>query len=219
MSKFIDFHTHKNYSDNDVLYIRSLLLKETPDYNLNYFFTIGCHPWYADKYNTYKDKLLSLCQINTNCLAVGEIGIDRTHGNLSLQEDVFIDQLNLAEKFNKPVVIHCVRAYDMLLKIRKKFSSQTWIVHGFNGNVELAKQLINHRIFISIGKSILIKNSKVRKSFKSLPLDFIFLETDVAQIHIKDVYFAASEILEISVEELQGIIIQNFKQVFNVQVE
>ena len=216
MPKFIDFHTHKAYNDKNILFVRSLLLKDqglVKDY-----FTIGCHPWYIDSYVVYGSSLRKYCQMD-NCLAIGEIGLDRSKGNLSEQERVFKAQLDLAKEFKKTVVIHCVRAYDLLLKYRKLYPSQIWIVHGFNGTLELARQLIEKQILLSIGPALLNTKSKISKTFAHLPLDYIFLETDDTDFHIKDIYFAAAEAKKIPVQELEKIIRQNFKRVFDVEVE
>ncbi len=216
MPRFIDFHTHKAYDDKDVVWVRSLLLKD--QVLVKNYFTIGCHPWYIDNYNDYEAILRKYCQLE-KCLGIGEIGLDRSTGNLLDQEKAFGAQLDLAKEFKKPVVIHCVRAYDLLLKYRKSYPSQTWIVHGFNGNLELARQLIDKGIYLSIGPALLNPQSKISKSFAQLPLGYVFLETDDIDFHIKGIYFAAAGVRNIPLHELQKIIIQNFKQVFDVEVE
>ncbi len=219
MPKLIDFHTHNTYTEGDVVFIRSLLLrqvgKESVDY---YFYTVGCHPWYVEEYQTYKTLLVNHCS-KPNCLAIGEIGLDRTRGDFALEQEVFRDQLDLAKKLKKSVVIHCVRACDRLLYFRKFYPSQTWIVHGFNGSLEQAMQLIGKGIFLSIGASILRGQSRVYKALSKIPLDYVFFETDESDFHIKDIYFAAANLLNMRVEKLQNIVTENFKKIFNVAVE
>jgi len=213
--KYIDLHTHKQYQDPEVVCLYSLLPKEASRVVLNNYFTIGCHPWYADNYPVYRDVILQYSK-NDRCLAIGEIGMDRTKGELLVQQKIFEAQLQLAQELNKPVIIHCVRAYDVLLSIRKSFPGQRWIIHGFNGNEVLARQLLDKEIYLSIGTALLNSKSKIAKCLHNLPLNYIFLETDVSNIHIKDVYFAAARLTGKSKDELQLQIMQNFKTVFHV---
>ncbi len=218
MSKFIDFHTHKTYDDSQVVFVRSLMLKEAEHTKRDFYHTVGCHPWEAGNFAFYEEKLKKYCK-SPMCLAIGEIGLDRARGDLAIQEKVFRAQLDLAQSLKLPVVIHCVRAYDVLLYWRKAYPEQKWILHGFSGGLGLAKQLINNNIYLSIGTGLLNTKSKISRDLGKLPLDYIFLETDTAEIHIKDIYFAAAQILKIEVEQLKDQIAQNFKHVFNVTME
>lgn len=214
-SKYIDIHTHKYYNDNNIFFIYNKLLKELEDKEFTKvkYFSVGCHPWFADNYFKYKNLISQNCQL-TECIAIGEIGLDRTKGEFSLQEKVFEEQLNLAHNFKKTVIIHSVRAYDRLLYFYKKYNSVKWIIHGYNGSFEQAQQLINKGIYLSIGTDILYSNRKITKVLPLLPLDFIFFETDTLNVNIKDIYKKAAELLKIDLQKLKNQIQQNFKTVF-----
>ncbi len=218
MLKYVDIHTHKVYTDQDVIFIRSFVAGHE-DISNDYFFSLGCHPWHADDFSAEVLSLLQKYCKSDNCLAVGEIGLDKLRGpSLDKQMEVFISQLDLAQSFNIPVVIHSVRSYNEILQLRKTYSSEPWIIHGFYGSKELAKQLINRGIYLSIGSKLLSENSRLREILQYFPINYIFFETDVWQNSVKDIYFAAAEILSVTPEVLKEKIFYNFNNVFNVSV-
>ncbi len=218
MPKYFDIHTHKIYSDQDVLFIRSYLIG-TEAINAEYYFSVGCHPWYADNFSEDVFTLLQNACDNDNCLAIGEIGLDKLKGApLEIQEEVFIKQVRFAQSLNKPVIIHSVRAYNEILRLRKVYFSLPWIIHGFYGSKESAKQLINKGIYLSIGSKLLREKSRLREVLHYVPMNYIFFETDIWENSVKDIYFAAAEILSIDIEVLQQRIKDNFNKVFNINV-
>lgn len=88
---------------------------------------------------------------NQNCLAIGECGLDkRIEMPLEPQISVFEKQLALAEKFGKPVVIHCVAAFQEVIEIKKRLNVKVpMIIHGFSKNIQVADQLINAGFYLS----------------------------------------------------------------------
>ncbi len=209
----IDFHTHKTYTDNTV-FVRSYMIGQSPD--LDHFFTIGLHPWQINDFNI--DNALKIIEnfcTQPNCLAIGEIGLDKTRQNFDLQYQNFIAQILLAEKINKPVVIHAVRSYNEILTLRKKYNKTMWAIHGFTGNKQTAFQLIDKNIYLSFGKKLVNPPAKLEQAFKSVPYDKIFLETDVYQGHVKEIYAAARNLAAFNFEPQ---ILKNFEQFFNRQI-
>ena len=91
--------------------------------------------------------------------------------------------------------------------------TQVWIVHGFNKNFQVADSLIKHGITLSLGSAIL-NNKKLQEVVSNIDILSILLETDDANIDIKEVYQKISELKKITVEELQQNIKQNFKSIF-----
>lgn len=77
-------------------------------------------------------------------MAIGEVGLDKvTSTPFDLQMNILQKQLELAKKYDKPVIIHCVKAYSDLIKIKKRdFKMQVWIFHGFNTSWQVAEQLL-----------------------------------------------------------------------------
>jgi TatD DNase family protein len=150
-----------------------------------------------------------------NCLAIGECGLDKKiEQPLALQLLVFEKQLALAEKYNKPVVIHCVAAFQELIVIKKKMKiSVPMIIHGFAKKGPLAEQLIKEGFYISFGKQLL-KNPALQSVFQSIPNDRFFLETDIMEENIQVIYDVVGNIKSLSYKELKEVISSNFKAVF-----
>ena len=150
-----------------------------------------------------------------NCLALGECGLDkRIETPLDLQQTVFEKQLILAEKHQKPVVIHCVAAFQEVIEIKKRLKiTVPMLIHGFSKNEQVAKQLIEAGFYISFGKYLLL-NPELESVFKNIPNDRFFLETDTIEEGIREVYTLAAKYKELELNELQKIINRNFKKVF-----
>ncbi|MBS9774289.1 MAG: TatD family hydrolase [Tenacibaculum sp.] len=215
---YIDFHTHKirREDNDDILEIVSLHLgKETEcDY-----FTVGKHPWWTNSLlnSSEKEQLNKLLSLK-KCLAVGEIGLDKLKGeNLNIQKNILRELLQIATEQQKPVIIHCVRAFDSLIKIKREFPEiKKWCIHGFSRHSTLAKQLINERFYLSIMPVKKI-SPKYTELIKSLPINSFFLETDsMPNTKIEDIYLQVANIREISVEELKVQLIKNFNDFFKV---
>lgn len=131
---------------------------------------------------------------------IGECGLDTACTTpISLQRQAFVEQLSLSETLQKPVVVHCVRAFNELLLLRKQqVWSQPWVVHGFIGAPQLVLQLAQAGIHVSFGDALLDeRHSKVIESLRSLWLRHLpfFLETDESASSINDIYRQAAAIL------------------------
>ena len=154
-----------------------------------------------------------------NCLAVGECGLDkRIEISMELQQMVFEKQLLLAQKYQKPVVIHCVAAFQELIAIKKKLNiSVPMLIHGFSKNVQVAKQLLDNGFYISFGKYLLL-NPELEAVFKIVPDNRFFLETDTVEEGIEAVYELAAKYKGISVSEIQEKVNTNFNEVFDFKI-
>jgi TatD DNase family protein len=151
-----------------------------------------------------------------NLLGIGECGLDKTIDiDLTMQLAVFNSQIELAEKSGKPLIIHCVRAYNALSQCKKNSrSALPWIIHGFTGKPELARQLIRQGFYLSFGTALLHGKDYVCKVLAEMPVDKLFLETDAAEICITDIYVAAAKVLGLDLETLQQQLLSNFQRVF-----
>lgn len=209
MSIFYDVHTHKICKEENVISIISALWAED-----NNFYSIGIHPWHIKCDYPEKLKFLDSIVDKPSILAIGEIGLDKVcETDFELQKIVFNEQVLIAEKHNKPVIIHCVRAFDEILLLSKKISIPV-VIHGFNKGAELARQLTERGFYLSFGKSLFDKVTKPIESLKETSLSQIFLETDESDFNIKDIYKRAAEIKCMDIEILTRQIEQNFKKVF-----
>jgi len=155
----------------------------------------------------------------TNCLAVGECGLDkRIDIPMELQQLVFEKHLLLAQQYQKPVVIHCVAAFQELIAIKKKMNITVPIlIHGFSKNAQVAKQLLDNGFHISFGKYLLL-NKELETVFKSVPDNRFFLETDTVEEGIEAVYKLAAKYKGVSVKEIQKLVSSNFLEVFNIEL-
>jgi TatD DNase family protein len=211
----INIHTHNNFSNK--LNIRNLTFEDFFDCQNN-FFSLGIHPWYVNDYSYEKLKDFEKIIDNKNFIAIGEIGIDKVcNSNLDLQKKIFESQIKIAQKYNKVIIIHCVRAYDLILFYRKKYINNYWILHDFNSNLQIANKLIEKKVFLSFGKNLIFESNKSIEVLKNISLDYIFFETDNEEFDIFDVYNKASQILKIDIKEIEIIIQNNFKRVFNYE--
>jgi TatD DNase family protein len=212
--EFFNFHTHHFTNQSDILELVNQYPNEFDALIPSY--SIGIHPWYIVENRIDADLKIIEDKLQTeNCLAIGECGLDkRIEIPLELQILVFEKQLALAEKYKKPVVIHCVAAFQEVIAIKKKMKiSVPMIMHGFSKNNQIAEQLVKEGFYISFGK-YLLRNPELKTVFQNIPNDRFFLETDTIEETIKQVYDLAAEYKNITIKELQEMILSNFKGVF-----
>ena len=146
----------------------------------------GIHPWYIDNLdNNWIDKLEILIQNNPQAM-IGECGIDRLkNNNINAQINVLLPQIDLAIKYNRPLIIHAVKAnheFENLFSILPKKT----VFHSFTGSVEWGKSIQKHGFFIGINFSILRKKNAA-EILRNISFGKILLETDGPyQNNIKD---------------------------------
>ncbi len=155
---------------------------------------------------------------NPNVLALGEAGLDKMHkASFERQIELFERQIELSEALQKPMILHDVRSHNEIIALRKKHKAQQpWILHGFSGTEQDIKQLIGQGIYLSVGESLLHPERKIYKSFKFIDLDYLFLETDMAEIGVETIYEAAANLLEMDLSALQTRIFSNFARLFRL---
>ena len=154
--KFIDFHSHRAEGEDATLTLKNLFAGEEVPVSVppGIYFSAGIHPWHLTGENAIELKAaLKNTLGHPRVIAVGEAGFDPMKGpSKNIQYDVFIYQAKIAEEFNKPVVIHAVRAWDVLRKAKKEVNpSVKWIIHGFRGKAQLASDLVSEGFMISLG--------------------------------------------------------------------
>lgn len=216
--KYFNLHTHKFTNSSEILELGNQYPWEfdatIPSYS------IGIHPWYIDVNRLENDlKVIEEKLQLKECLALGECGLDkRIEIPLALQIEVFEKQIALAEKYQKPLVLHLVAAFDELIAIKKRLKIKVPIViHGFSKNEQVAKQLIDNGFYLSFGKYLLRSRSlgtELETVFKSVPNDRFFLETDTIEETLEEVYTLAAKYKNIKIEDLIEILKVNFNTVF-----
>jgi TatD DNase family protein len=211
---FFNLHTHQSLIQADVLELVNQYPQEFDASIPNY--SIGIHPWHIVEDKIDEDLSIIESKLkDEKCLAIGECGLDkRIEYPIALQQMVFEKQLALAEKYRKPVVIHCVAAFQEVIATKKKMAiSVPMIIHGFSKNKETAEQLIANGFYISFGK-YLLRNPELELVFKSIPKERLFLETDTIEEGIAAVYELAARYKNIEMGEMKAIINANFDTVF-----
>lgn len=172
LHRFADIHTHGRTGPAMVCSIE-------PDESLegdygSAWYSVGIHPW--STVDAVPEELfgrLEAMVADSRVVAIGEAGLDALRGGpAERQEAVFMRQAAIAEKVEKPLVVHCVRRYGRLMELHKAFAPrQLWIVHGFRGKPELARQLAAAGIGISLGQA--------RPDIEAVvPASLLFRETD-----------------------------------------
>jgi len=216
--RFINIHTHHNpYDKQEVTAIRNVHASDPlPDNNS--LFSSGLHPWKI-KEGHIVEKLahLNILAKQQQIAAIGECGLDKAIDTpFEIQLQIFEKQIELAKTYKLPLIIHCVRAYSEILAMRKKHPEGCWIIHGFDGNEVLAKQLISKAIHLSAGAALFNPKNKISHSIQHIPVSWLFFETDDQYTYsIHEIYKQASKLLGLNTEDLKAQIFRNFAAYFS----
>ncbi len=143
---------------------------------------LGIHPWFAHTLKPGWEERLRDLLVKYPAAAIGECGLDRKSRScpFELQIPVFEQQLRLAREFKRPLTIHCVAAWGRLIEILKaEPPPANWLLHSFNGSLEISRQLVDMGAFFSIsGSALHPTGEKILRVFRQLPPSRILLETD-----------------------------------------
>lgn len=195
------------------------------------FAMMGLHPCYVKE--DWQEQLAvieSWWERRTFC-AVGEIGIDLywDKSTLALQEAAFSRQIQLANRYNKPVVIHCRESFNEIMAVLKKFPKQTpqGIFHCFSGNADQAREVIQLGFSLGIGGVVTYKKSGLDQVVKEIPLEHIVLETDAPYLapvpfrgkrnapeYVRIVAEQIATIKGITMEEVAAVTTENSRKIF-----
>ena len=189
---------------------------------------VGIHP---SEVNNFKDDDLNKLEDiikNEKIIGIGEIGLDYTYKtDKEKQKKLFEKQLQLAEKYNLPTVLHIRETFNDVFEILKNFKV-TPIWHSCTGNLKEVEKFLEIGGYLSFSGIITFKNShKLREVVKLIPLKRIFLETDSPYLtpepyrgkinepsYVKFIYQKVAEIKNIEIKELKNIIEENFKKLY-----
>lgn len=195
-----DAHSHKVNTGN-VNTVFNVRINDDPmslPHGPRLYFSVGIHPWDAAHFQpSWLDKLNMLLNYQ-QVVAIGECGLDKSSGlPLKAQLEVFERQIILSEIAFKPLIIHCVGYYNELMELRLKHSpSQAWVVHGFRGKPELAKQLLKAGFYLSYGPK---HNAG---SVALTPPERLLLETDDSGSELEEVVAAVVAVCKFAPVEL-----------------
>ncbi len=196
----------------------------------NMYGAIGIHPENVD---TYSDADLDFIITNLNnpkIIAIGEIGLDYhyTKENKQAQIALFKKQLQIAQDYKLPVIIHSREATEDTINILKEYKV-TGVIHSFSGSLETAKIYLKMGFSLGVNGVVTFKNSKLIETLKQIPLDNIILETDSPYLtptpyrgtknepaHIIDIANFLCENLNVDLNTLSNITNQNIKRIFDI---
>ena len=191
---------------------------------------IGIHPESADSYTDEDLRFIEEHINDERVVAIGEIGLDYywTKDNKDKQKELFEYQLKLAERVNKPVIIHSREATQDTIEILKKYNVRG-VIHSFSGSYETACIYIKMGFLLGINGVITFKNCNLKDVVSKLDLKDIILETDSPYLtpvpyrgkrndssHVYDIAKYICEIKGCSMEELSKETNGNINRCFDI---
>jgi TatD DNase family protein len=200
----------------------------------------GVHPWYLKISDDWKDILIEYLNSHKYS-SIGECGLDKnvvSKFSYEHQTSVLSEHFDIAHQLNKPVSVHCVKAYQLLFDILKKEDLDVPVViHSFSGSKEMMRQFCKLNVFFSFSGTITRKNSKCIDVLRDVPREQLLLETDSPDLlpsidllnaagiddninvpsNIVVIAKFAADVLKIGVDELNALIGKNFGKVFREQ--
>lgn len=157
LSDFRDIHTHRADAGEDALICVEPEAPRCP----GRWYSVGVHPWTLGPQGLTDAQRVALeaAAADSRVAAIGEAGIDLLRGPaVEVQTEAFMEQAEIAAAAGKPLIIHCVRAWHIVLRLRAEFLSAQagaaepqWVIHGFRGGPALARQLLDAGFDLSFG--------------------------------------------------------------------
>lgn len=213
----LDIHTHHPENPKNAI-INYPLLADSSLHVLplagsdeDCFYSAGIHPWELTAHNAEEQwNLLKKLIPKEKFVAIGEAGLDkRTAAPMKLQIQMFEKQVELAEERQLPLIVHCVKAMDELLEIKKRSHAiQPWIWHGFRGKPEQAGQLLQKGFYLSFGAHY------SDDTLSCVPAERLLLETDDARLDIEYLLSRAAKVRGVKNEALRETLRGNVQKVF-----
>lgn len=182
----IDCHTHRTDAQPPSI----ISVEPGADLDPSRHYSVGIHPWNTSSDSLHDGSLATLDSAARNpaVVAIGETGLDRLRGaDIDTQLRILEHHIALSEELRLPMVLHIVRAYPEIIALRRRLHpTQPWIIHGFRGKPQLARQLLDHGFDISLGERFNPLSAAI------IPPDRLHFETDTSTLPISTI---ASRIL------------------------
>ena len=204
--------------------IRSLEISNKYD---NIYCSIGCHPHESSKTEkNYLNKLEEMSK-EDKVVAIGETGLDYyyNYSDSKIQKTRFIEQIELANSLELPVIIHNRDSDDDLYEILKKYNPKG-VIHCFSSNIDYAIKILELNILISFTGIITFKNSTLNSVIEQVHLSKIMVETDSPYLTPEPnrgkrnepsyVYYIAKKISEIKNIPIEEVIKHTTKNALNL---
>ncbi|MEA3312817.1 MAG: TatD family hydrolase [Caldisericota bacterium] len=194
------------------------------------FGSVGIHPYDAFPIDKPSEEELATLASYKKIIAIGEIGLDyfRNITSFSLQKKIFKKQIIIAKSLNMPFIVHSRNAFDDTISIITSVGYLNGVFHSFDYGPKEAKKVIDLGMYISFsGMLTFKKRENLREAAKIVPINKVLLETDSPYlapvpergkknlpIFVKYIYAEFANLRNISQDELQCIIVKNFKNIF-----
>ncbi len=197
------------------------------------YAAVGMHPHDAKDMQESDYVQLEKWTTHPKVVAIGEIGLDY-HYDLSprpIQKEVFLRQLDLARKTDKPFIIHEREAHaDTLDIVRTAARGLRGVFHCFSGSVETAREFLKMGFYISLAGPVTFSNSgKTKEVAKFVPIDRLLVETDSPYLtphphrghrnepaYVRIVAAEIATLRNLSLEELAAATTANVRRLFNI---
>ena len=207
--QYIDIHTHQyteveKFSSSKCSCYNEIVGREQPIPGR--LCSVGIHPWYIQGDGKEQLRLLWGRGKQPEVCMIGEAGLDKcVETPFELQLKVFEEQVVYADELQKPLVVHCVKAWQELLAVHRRFHpSVPWLIHGFRGKEPLARQLLRKGFYLSFGEHF--HEGAVRAAWEG----HLFVETDESLLGIAEIYQRLSLVLNCSLPDFQEQVARNF---------
>lgn len=218
---YTDAHTHVPVSDTCA---RCIVCSAQPQdwgniialskQHPNIIPAIGLHPWYLqDQHSDRWDQLEDILQEHPQCL-IGEAGLDKCRQGISPimeQQKALNKQLELAEKYHRPIVLHCCQTWGKLLETIKNHSHLTYLLHGWNGSEEMISDYLKYSTYFSLGSLSKHWDTAIRQ----IPINRLLIESDGRNETLIPMYEKIGKGLHLSSADLNQIMINNLDQLIN----
>lgn len=181
MTRILDIHTHHPAPQPE-----GIIAVSPADFNPlpGQLYSVGIHPW--DTVEEVPAEMWTKLEESVRhpqVVAIGECGVDLLKGGpLFRQMKVMKRQALLAESIGKPLVIHDVKAHEVIIGMKKEINPKVnWLIHGFRGKPTVAAMLINAGFWLSLGEKF------NKDSLPGIPADRILAETDESLLPIEEI--------------------------------
>ncbi|HIP75792.1 MAG TPA: TatD family deoxyribonuclease [Psychromonas hadalis] len=205
----LDFDDMNTIAENAVAIVPSIGKQNWVDVQMYPYFAFGIHPWLVDIHTQGDLEYLEYLVKCNNPVAIGECGLDYAK-DIDKEKQVyfFVSQLELAKKYDLPIVIHAVKATEDVIFLLKKHAKVKGEIHGFSGSEAQAQLLTRMGFYLGFGMQITHqKSTRIRQIVKNCPLEFILIETD-DHTHPDDLTLVAQEIADLKQISIENVITQ-----------
>ncbi|BAS67224.1 TatD family hydrolase [Bathymodiolus septemdierum thioautotrophic gill symbiont] len=217
----LDFDEVAGIAENAVAIVPSIGSQNWALVQMYPYFALGIHPWMVAHHQQRDLEDLEYHIKCNNPIAIGEFGLDYTQDiDKKVQLHFFTSQLDLAQRYDLPVIIHAVKSTEDVIFLLKKYPKVVGEIHGFSGSEQQANTLVKMGFYLGFGMQITNQKSiRLREIVKNLPIESLLIETD-DHPNAADLSIVAKEIAalkKISVEKLVQQCDNNAISLFRLQ--